>query len=156
MSSSHHKENLNRGDLALEMIWEKTFPTFASFPVTGKSILASTDVRSIIVGASRIDVTETNRWSAFVNIWMIKVEVRRSGVPLEQAAYFSVYFTFACVKLIQRMQNGQYILERALILLRLVPWIIQLYANSFLTSKAFSSLPQLCLSITEWYGCYHL
>ena len=47
------------------------------------------------------------------------------------------------------MQNGQCILERALILLRLVPGIIQLYANSFLTSKALSSLPHLCLSITD-------
>ena len=56
-SNFHHK-----------LIWETTFPTFTSFPVTRKSILASTDVRSIIVGASCIDVTERDRRSTFVDI----------------------------------------------------------------------------------------
>ena len=55
-------------NLDQKLIWEITFPTFASFPVTRKSILASTDVRSIIVGASCIDVTERDRRSTFVDI----------------------------------------------------------------------------------------
>ena len=36
----------------------RVFPSFAGFSVTRKSILASADIGSVIVGASCIDVTE--------------------------------------------------------------------------------------------------
>ena len=62
------KESKPWSNLVEKLLWEITFPTFASFSVTRKSILASTDVRSIIVGASCIDVTERDRRSTFVDI----------------------------------------------------------------------------------------
>ena len=78
------KESKPWSNLVEKLVWEITFPTFASFPVTRKSILASTDVRSIIVGASCIDVTERDRRSTFVDIWMIKLRVG-CRVPCAQA-----------------------------------------------------------------------
>ena len=77
------KESKSWSHFHQKLIWETTFPTFASFPVTRKSILASTDVRSIIVGASCIDVTERDRRSTFVDIWIIKLKVG-CRVPCEQ------------------------------------------------------------------------
>ena len=62
------KESKPWSNLHHKLIWDITFPTLASFPVSRKSILASTDVRSIIVGASCIDVTERDRRSTFVDI----------------------------------------------------------------------------------------
>ena len=62
MSLRRHKKDLNPGQICMKNSSEKkTFPTFAGFSVSRKSILASTNVRSVIVGASCIDVRERDR-----------------------------------------------------------------------------------------------